>query len=95
MSTIEEPHKVGNGGRFVCGCLPFVNSTPAASRASTIFSPCPPARRRPPRPLSRTTAELLAKLGFTTSAVGGRDRRRCSWKRGGRLRRDEGRRSRV
>jgi hypothetical protein len=35
MSTIEEPHKVGNGGRFVCGCLPFVNSTPAASRAST------------------------------------------------------------
>jgi hypothetical protein len=43
MSTIEEPHKVGNGGRFVCGCLPFVNSTPAASRAATIFSPCPPA----------------------------------------------------
>jgi hypothetical protein len=28
MSTIEEPHKVGNGGRFVCCCLPFVSSTP-------------------------------------------------------------------
>jgi hypothetical protein len=24
MSTVEEPHKVGNGGRFVCGCLPFM-----------------------------------------------------------------------
>ncbi len=34
-------------------------------RAATIFSPCPPTRRRPPRPLSRTTAELLAKLGVT------------------------------
>jgi hypothetical protein len=41
MSTIEEPHNVGNGGRFVCGCLLFVNSTPSASRAATIFSPCP------------------------------------------------------
>ena len=38
MSTIEEPHKVGNGGPFVCGCLPFVNFTLAASRAATIFS---------------------------------------------------------
>jgi hypothetical protein len=70
MNTIEQPHKVGNGGRFICGCLPFVNSTLAASRASTIFSPCPPARRRPPRSLSRTTAELLAKLGVTTSSRG-------------------------
>ena len=63
MSTIEEPHKVGNGGRFVCGCLPFVNSTPAASRASTIFSPCPPARRRPPRPLSRTNGRIVGEIG--------------------------------
>jgi hypothetical protein len=80
MSTIEGRHRVGNGGRFVCGCLPFVNSTPAASeRAATIFSPCPPARRQPPRPLSRTTAELLAKLGVKAVDF------EC----------DEGRRSRV
>ena len=46
-------------------------------RAATIFSPCPSARRRPPRPLSQTTAELLAKLGVTRSGRGGRDRRRC------------------
>jgi hypothetical protein len=66
MSTIEEPHKVGNGGSFVCGFhasgFEGVDDLLAASTGPSTT----------PRPLSRTTAELLAKLGVTTSAVGGR-----------------------